>query len=104
MKCAGGGYPCVADAALIHIIAHVAEVVGIPSPQKRPPHRRSAQCPALSCETNPSRAFYSFFKYATSAARSSGVGARSKCTPSVVVKGGTTPGNALAIANLNNSM
>jgi hypothetical protein len=50
------------------------------------------------------RCGYSFHKYAGSAARSSGSGTRSKCTPSVEATGGTTPGGALTWTRLRNSM
>ena len=47
---------------------------------------------------------YSLRKYANSAARSSGRGARSKFTPSVEAIGGTTPGGAFTFTRLKNSM
>lgn len=52
------------------------------------------------------RSFYNFLRYASSAARSSGVGRRSKFTPSVVAIGGTTavgPGTKFTSARLNSA-
>ena len=49
-------------------------------------------------------AHYSFLRYANKAARSSGLGARSKFTPSVEETGGTTPSGAVACTRLKNSM
>ena len=55
---------------------------------------------------NPCRSlqFYSFRRYASSATRSSGTNGRSKCTPSVERRGGTTPGGATTFARLNTSV
>ncbi len=55
--------------------------------------------PTLSRQT-----VYSFRRYARSGARSSGVNGRSKCTPSVLNAGGTTPGGAFTLTRLKNSV
>ena len=47
---------------------------------------------------------YSFLRYASRAARSSGNGWRLNVTPSVVATGGGGPGGAFALINLYSSM